>query len=112
MVLLFIATFLFFLAGGGEFLLFGGPKFHTSCTADNRPEEVLDAKTGEKHNRANWSAACTIRRDAELIYTKKLVLSYPATRQDAYDAMDEFQDKTAPEFLKEWAKNQKQEKPQ
>jgi hypothetical protein len=35
-----------------------------------------------------------------VIWQERLVLPYPATKREAYDAIDEFQDKKAAEILK------------
>lgn len=79
-----------------------------NCVAEKHSETVVNAKTGKAEERANWTARCEIREGQGVIYAKVLTLPYPATRREAMDAIEEFQDKTAPAILKERKKEKKQ----
>lgn len=68
--------------------------------AEKHSDNVVNSKTGKPEERVNWTGFCTIRQGESVIWQERLVLPYPATRRDAYDAIDEFQEKKAPEILK------------
>lgn len=70
------------------------------CVAEQVSSDVVDAKSGKTKPFVNWTARCEIREGDSVIYAAPLVLPYPATKRDAYDAMDEFMDVKAPEILK------------
>jgi hypothetical protein len=86
----------------------GKPVPKVSCVAEKYSEKVVNAKTGKEEERANWTARCEIRQGDGVIYAGPLVLPYPASKHDAYDAIDEFMDKKAPQIVKS---NQKGESP-
>jgi hypothetical protein len=70
-----------------------------SCVAEKHSDMVLNSKTGKEEERSNWTARCEIRQDGNLLYATPLTLPYPATKHDAYDAIDEFMDHKAPQIL-------------
>jgi hypothetical protein len=81
-----------------------------SCVAENHPESVVNAKTGKSESRDNWVASCTIKQGDGVIWQERLTLPYPAKKREAYDAIDEFMDKKAPQIILK-SNQTKEEKP-